>query len=434
MTHVRPSSPVQRCLVWAALSLAPAMLGARGCDTAVVGSECDGSPGECGSGYFCELPAGAACGSGRKGTCKPSAEDEGCTDEDAPVCGCDERTYVNACAAGKAGATIVGAGACAGEPCGGQAGTVCPSGQFCRYAPEADCGSADQTGTCEAIPRACDSIYIDATVCGCDGVTYANECEAELAGTSIRAQAECLASDRTPCGGLTGARCGAGEFCDYSLQAACGAADQSGECQPIPQLCTDLYAAVCGCDGRDYPNACNANAAGVAVASEGACAPSAGGAVCGGLLGGQCAPGEFCNYPIEAICGAADGTGRCEALPEVCTEILDPVCGCDGVSYGNACDAHFRGVSIASLGVCAPANAGTVCGGLLGTQCGEGELCNYPIEASCGAADQTGTCAAIPDVCPDIFLPVCGCDGNTYPSSCNANAAGVSVASEGACS
>src|SRR5262245_3359011 len=41
------------------------------------------------------------------------------------------------------------------------------------------------------------------------------------------------------------------------------------------------------------------------------------GDVCGGLTGRQdCGAGEYCHYPIDAICGAADGTGVCEKKPD----------------------------------------------------------------------------------------------------------------------
>ena len=33
-----------------------------------------------------------------------------------------------------------------------------------------------------------------------------------------------------------------------------------------------------------------------------------------------CADAEFCDIPVEGICGAADATGICRVRPEACTE------------------------------------------------------------------------------------------------------------------
>src|SRR5689334_4819324 len=68
--------------------------------------------------------------------------------------------------------------------------------------------------------------------------------------------------------------------------------------------------------------------------------------------GRPCAAGEFCDYPDDAFCGAADGTGVCLPRPEVCDTVFDPVCGCDGASYSNECQAHAAGTDVAMHGEC----------------------------------------------------------------------------------
>jgi hypothetical protein len=83
------------------------------------------------------------------------------------------------------------------------------------------------------------------------------------------------------------------------------------------------------------------------------------------------------------------------------------------------------------------ADTGTT--GPIGGACGDGECngtewCDFTDDV-CGVDGVGGmaTCELRPEGCPEIYQPVCGCDGQVHGNDCDANAAGVDVDAEGDC-
>jgi hypothetical protein len=79
----------------------------------------------------------------------------------------------------------------------------------------------------------------------------------------------------------------------------------------------------------------------------------------------------------------------------------------------------------------APAK-GQTCGGIKPLTCPDGEACRYPAN-KCSAPEATGVCMKVPATCPPKELPVCGCDGKTYPNLCELLKAGGREMHKGAC-
>src|SRR5690349_1325578 len=70
------------------------------------------------------------------------------------------------------------------------------------------------------------------------------------------------------CGGIEGVECPSTHYCDYDLDTP----DGTGVCRRLPtEVCPEIWAPVCGVDGRTYSSDCHAHAAGVTVSYEGEC-------------------------------------------------------------------------------------------------------------------------------------------------------------------
>ncbi|MEL6972508.1 MAG: Kazal-type serine protease inhibitor domain-containing protein, partial [Bacteroidota bacterium] len=194
-------------------------------------------------------------------------------------------------------------------------------------------------------------------VCGSNGVTYLNSCYAEAAGVY----------DYTP------GTC----FDDSCIDP--------WQINPTQNCPTD-YEPVCGCNNITYSNECAADAAGVQSTRPGPCPPSS------------------CYDPQYVVTSSAttvnDDTG---VITATCPADDAPVCGCNGVTYDNACYAEAAGITVYTPGTC---------------------------ESACIDANQIDPDA----LCPLNYDPVCGCNGVTYPNDCRAEAAGVTSYTNGPCS
>lgn len=162
----------------------------------------------------------------------------------------------------------------------------------------------------------------------------------------------------------------------------------------------------------------------------------------------NCNTGEYC-YLKEGVCNDKSGihSGYCQIKPDMCAEIYEPVCGCDGNDYGNACKASSAGVSVSRSGTCEGSATAEPLPVISEVKCevgfaadpdnnckGEGEYCHLETGVCTEKSGiHNGYCLVKPDMCAEIYQPVCGCDGEDYGNACAASSAGISVSRSGTC-
>lgn len=143
-------------------------------------------------------------------------------------------------------------------------------------------------------------------VCGCNGITYTNACEAESSGVMTYTPGPCT---------------GQNACFDPAVMINSSAVTVNPTTGEVTYICTADNDPVCGCDGVTYENPCVAEASGIATYGDGPCT------------------------------GCVDPAQVDPLAP--CVTTYDPVCGCNGVTYLNSCEADKAGVLSTTPGLCA---------------------------------------------------------------------------------
>jgi len=148
-----------------------------------------------------------------------------------------------------------------------------------------------------------------------------------------------------------------------------------------------------------------------------------------------------------AHCYAATAALRCELFyftVQSCSAVGGTPVFTDSLEtpwFPEGC-ASAGGVAIGELyetpaphqgGLCCAPSPPKACGALAGNSCGDSEFCGYVEGELCGRTDAHAICRPRPLGCGGADGEVCGCDGTTFASACEAASAGQGVFQAGAC-
>ena len=226
--------------------------------------------------------------------------------------------------------------------------------------------------------------------------------------------------------GSASATCPAGQQCVVGIGVCAG--EVTGVCLTKADVCPAVAQPVCGCDGKNYSNLCEAQKAGAVVDKGGLCVQAA--PPCGGIAGIGCPANNFCELDSCAV----DALGLCVLAPPAgdCPAGGSEQCGCNGITYASKCARQKASVTLKHVGSCNsdPNAKGCKLGPVKPILCPTDHYCELKVPADC---DGEGVCVVKPLGCTKEYQPVCGCNQNTYGNACMAAAAGWNVAKQDPC-
>lgn len=143
---------------------------------------------------------------------------------------------------------------------------------------------------------------------------------------------------------------------------------------------------------------------------------------CGDAGGGGSTSSTGASTGSDSTTGSSADTAGSTSATSVATD------GSTGGSSGESAADTGSG-SATDTGSSSAADTGTDTGGSsCGKEvCNENEYCDW-ITNSCGTGEiDEGHCMPRPDDCPEIYEPVCGCDGTVHGNVCDAQSQGLDV-------
>jgi hypothetical protein len=298
-------------------------------------------------------------------------------------------------------------------------GLPCPEGESCDTG---GCGLGLE-GICTAKPLECEPSAD--SVCACDGNSYASACFALQAGQRAIGPGPCpavaLNCDVDTTGWGFGTGCDVNEYCF-------GGCVGEGFCKQRPICGNEPGEVQCACNGLDYATPCTLATAGKNLDHVSWCGEPNIVELCAGPDELECIdPAAYCD--LQSCEPQAIGICLSDVTSaDACPPNSPPECGCDDVTYTNMCARVLAGVALKHIGTCGdgacelsePGDCGSsmFCAGLIGECIGPG-LCE-PAPFNC-------------DLLPGDNAPVCGCNGASFESMCQAQKADVPVAYFGEC-